>query len=443
MTKWINTQFVGVRYWESDTRNIKGKNYPKEPNAKKTNPDRCYVIRSSKDGKRQSETVGWHSDGIDAQFCSNLRGEIVTNIKTGQGFQSLKEKREIKTAKKNQEQLEKEVKEAKNITFNALAEKYFEFAKDHKPKSYKTDLSRFENHLAGNIGYLTLHEINAFTLDGLKNKLSKKRLASGNGKGKNTLSEKTVKHCMILIRHMYNQAIGWKLYNGTNPVSDKSKTDKTFLKIEDNGRLRFLAKEEARELLDYLWEKNTQLHDICLMAIYSGLRAGEIFALKWIDVDFDLEQITIKKTKNGKTRYAYFHESIKKMLTRLFESNPPKNSFLFQQVIKKKGQGYVKNDKKIEEVPNAYPKAIKALKFNGGVKDRRDRVVFHTLRHTFGSWLAMDGQSLLTIKNLMGHKDISMTLRYAHLSPNHERNAVQSIGNDLAGTDQSKLRRVV
>jgi len=50
---------------------------------------------------------------------------------------------------------------------------------------------------------------------------------------------------------------------------------------------------------------------------------------------------------------------------------------------------------------------------------------------------------LLTIKNLMGHKDISMTLRYAHLSPNHERNAVQSIGNDLAGTDQSELRRVV
>jgi site-specific recombinase XerD len=67
------------------------------------------------------------------------------------------------------------------------------------------------------------------------------------------------------------------------------------------------------------------------------------------------------------------------------------------------------------------------LGFNDGVEDTRYRVVFHTLRHTFGSWLAIRGESLQTIKELMGHRRISQTQRYAHLSPDMKRQAVEGL----------------
>ena len=64
------------------------------------------------------------------------------------------------------------------------------------------------------------------------------------------------------------------------------------------------------------------------------------------------------------------------------------------------------------------------LGFNDGVEDRLDKVVFHSLRHTFGSWLAQNGEPLQVISDLLGHKDLKMTRRYAKLSPDQKRDAV-------------------
>lgn len=66
---------------------------------------------------------------------------------------------------------------------------------------------------------------------------------------------------------------------------------------------------------------------------------------------------------------------------------------------------------------------------NRGIKDRRERVCFHTLRHTFASWLVQKGYPLAMVGNLLGHKDIKMTMRYAHLAPNQARLAVSSLPN--------------
>ena len=85
------------------------------------------------------------------------------------------------------------------------------------------------------------------------------------------------------------------------------------------------------------------------------------------------------------------------------------------------------------ELPAAHYKvfrcAIKACGFNRGIKDRRERVCFHTLRHTFASWLVQKGYPLAMVGTLLGHKDIKMTMRYAHLAPNQARLAVSSLPN--------------
>ena len=91
----------------------------------------------------------------------------------------------------------------------------------------------------------------------------------------------------------------WGLYEGKNPVTETAKTNKKFLKIADNRRLRFLSQEEADILLDELQMRSPQLHDISLLSFHAGLRAGEIFNLIWQDVDVTHEIITIRNPKNS------------------------------------------------------------------------------------------------------------------------------------------------
>jgi len=75
--------------------------------------------------------------------------------------------------------------------------------------------------------------------------------------------------------------------------------------------------------------------------------------------------------------------------------------------------------------PNETPKI--RSRFNNGVIDRRQKITFHTLRHTFASWLAMQGAPILTIKELLGHQSLAMTERYSHLSPDQKKEAVNGI----------------
>jgi site-specific recombinase XerD len=71
------------------------------------------------------------------------------------------------------------------------------------------------------------------------------------------------------------------------------------------------------------------------------------------------------------------------------------------------------------------------LGWNAGLNDRRLKVVFHSLRHTFASWLVMDGTPLFTVSKLLGHSDITMTMRYSHLAPDHLRQATSCLEGKL------------
>ncbi|RLA84268.1 MAG: hypothetical protein DRG40_06000 [Deltaproteobacteria bacterium] len=85
--------------------------------------------------------------------------------------------------------------------------------------------------------------------------------------------------------------------------------------------------------------------------------------------------------------------------------------------------------KKIKKISNAFLRAVDALGLNRGVEDPRERVVFHTLRHTFASWLASRGTPLHVIQKLLGHRTIRMTERYSHLLPSAEKEAIKGIEN--------------
>ena len=91
-----------------------------------------------------------------------------------------------------------------------------------------------------------------------------------------------------------------------------------------------------------------------------------------------------------------------------------------------------KTGEEITAVSDTFTRAAERLRFNTGVTDSRQKVVFHTLRHTYASWLVMSGVDLYTVQRLMGHSTISMTERYSHLAPDHLKKAVSMMEKNIA-----------
>lgn len=145
------------------------------------------------------------------------------------------------------------------------------------------------------------------------------------------------------------------------------------------------------------------------------MRASEIFNLRWRCIDTDRGLITIMDAKSGHGRKAFMTEQIKAMF---LDMTKEKNDDLV--FPNREGKAYT-------EIPHPFRKAIADLKFNEGVTDRRQRVIFHTLRHTFGSWHAEAGTDLYVIRSLMGHGSIQLTERYSHLSKGALNNATRNL----------------
>jgi len=396
------TKYVGVRVKESSTRKHKGK------------ADRYFIIYYTRERKTVFEGVGFASEGVDAKYASTIRSDIVKNIRHGTGYQSLAEKRELEAKRQAEERFKKETQKRKNMPFDKLAVKYIEWAKGEK-KSYRDDESRYLNHIKSTLGNVPIKDISMIHLEKLK-----KELKSRNGRYGKKLSDATIKHCLVLVRQMFNRAISWKMYHGTNPVTATARENKKFLRTADNKRVRFLSHEEANLLLSDLKSRSQQLHDICQLSLYTGMRMGEVFSLNWNDIDLEHGNISIKDPKSGVSRNVYVTDPLKRMFQRIKANTSRTRGLVFKD---KKGN-------KIREISNVFDRAVEKLGFNKDVTDRRDKVVAHTLRHTFASWLAMQGEPIITIQKLMGHSNLEMTLRYAHLSPSHERTAVEKLARD-------------
>lgn len=400
ISKYTSTQYPGVRYRTHKERKYNGK------------LDRYFSIRYKRDGKTVEESVGWASQGMNAQKATKIRSDIVQNIKLGKRPQSLREKRTLESAALIAEAKNKEQKILENYTFDQLGQKYIEWSKANK-KSWRDDYLRYDLHLKPILGEKPLIKISSFDLEKLKSTLQKKKVHRKNPKLQRSLSPATVKHCLVLARQMFNKAIIRGLFNGPNPVK-KIKLPKL-----NNTRLRFLSYQEAHLLLSKLICKSPQVHDQALIALHCGLRFGEIANLTLADLNFNNGIIQIRDPK-GASRQAYMTDEVKVMLQTRSPSNA--SDFIFPG----------KNGSRQGSISNSFDRAVRDIGLNEGISDRRDKVVFHTLRHTFGSWLAIQGTPILTIKELMGHKTIEMTMRYAHLIPDQKIAAIKELSDEFS-----------
>ncbi|RLJ70714.1 site-specific recombinase XerD [Hydrogenivirga caldilitoris] len=287
----------------------------------------------------------------------------------------------------------------KNTTFKEVARKYLEWyeTRSHARKKAK-DIHRYRvEKLVEYFGDYQLQRISYFTVEHYK----KKRLQ--NGVGKDTINKE-----LTVLKSIFNRAKELGLFSGDLPKIEK------FRDVE-NERLRYLTPEEAKKLIDTCPE---WLKPAVIFALNTGLRAGEIFSLKWDQVDFKNRKIYIEPT-NTKTKKIYkipMNKTVYELLMKLKEEQKEGGIDHGYVFINSKGEPY-------SAEWNGYRRAFQTACRKAGIKNFR----FHDLRHTFASWVAMKSKDIYAVQKLLHHSDLSMTKRYAHLTDEYLQEVVDSI----------------
>lgn len=170
---------------------------------------------------------------------------------------------------------------------------------------------------------------------------------------------------------------------------------------ENNQRLRYLTEEEISALLNAC---QPHLKPIVELALHTGMRRGELLSLKWEEIRNGFIYLT--ETKSGKARQIPINARLEEVIMEVRREKQLKSQYVFCD-----SQG-----RRFFEVKWSFASACK----KAGLEDFR----FHDLRHTFASHLVMNGVGLKAVQELLGHADIKMTMRYAHLSQAHLKEAV-------------------
>jgi integrase len=178
----------------------------------------------------------------------------------------------------------------------------------------------------------------------------------------------------------------------------------------DNQRNRYLSHDEEKKLLAAL-DGQEWLKNVVTMAIHTGMRRGEIFKLRWFDVDFSRGVIHVRDTKTAKDRDVPMSGAVREMLER-----QPKTSGHVFPSPKTGGQ--------LVDIKRPFGLACDAAK----IKDLR----FHDLRHTAATRMADEGINVVVIAEILGHGDIRTTKRYAHAMDEAKREAVEKLSKSGA-----------
>ena len=371
MSKRKSTKYAGVQARESSERRYKGR------------PDVCFTIDyRDATGKRVRKDVGWASEGFSAALAAEMRSRLVNEAKTSAAMGGVPMPR------------------ASSMTLGQAWERYLIEWLDASGKNSAPDKSLIRGHLKP-LCSLPLHQITAHRLDQLMGDMR----AAGK-------SPQTIRHAIGLVRRIMRRMSLWKLYTGPMPFNGLT------MPKTNSSRERFLTPQEARALLDELYRRSRQTWLMALVSLHCGLRFGEIARLRCGDVRFESNTIYIAESKSGRARHAVMTDEVAAALHTL-----PKRS-LTDLLFPARDGGVMK------AASETFNRAADALGLNDTgevirrpdgssvmlkIQDRRQRVVFHTLRHTYASWLACGGQGQLTIADRLGHHSLEMTKRYSHL----------------------------
>ncbi|EGQ7683545.1 site-specific integrase [Vibrio parahaemolyticus] len=226
----------------------------------------------------------------------------------------------------------------------------------------------------------------------------------------------TIEYTFNRLKAALSRAVEWEFIESHNLSSVK-------IAKEDNTRIRYLSESEEAALLNALAAREAQLCEdndsyqyadfftpLITLAMHTGMRKGEMLTLRWESVSFENRYLTIlsENAKSKKKRTIPMNDTVFNMLSQWRAQN------LNEEYV------FVHEGKQVSFFQYPWQNLLKAA----GIENFR----FHDLRHHFASKLVMAGVDLNVVRELLGHADLKMTLRYAHLAPAHTAAAVQLIG---------------
>jgi integrase len=337
-------------------------------------PERVYYICYRKEGKLVEELAGGQfQDNMTPELAAHLRSERMngngsTHLESREGF---REAREV-------------------WTFERLWETY----KIHRPglKGLRTDENRYKNHLRPSLGEREPKSLTPLEVDRLRLELLVNRRPA------------TVRNVLELLSRLVNFAAKKRLCEIPTFTIEMPRVNN--IKTED------LTAQQLARLVEALEKaSNLQVANLMKMALLTGMRRGELFRLKWDDVDFERGFIHIRDPKGGQDQKIPLNGKARELL----QSHPRNESpYVFPG---RRGGKRVDVNQQVNQIKVAagLPKDFRAL---------------HGLRHVYASMLASSGQvDLYTLQKLLTHKSPAMTQRYAHLRDQALRQAADLPGN--------------
>ena len=372
------TKYPGVFYREVDRIGGAGK-------------ERMYYVRFKKDGVSVEEKAGrQYADRMNPAKAARYRaGRIEGRIK------SRKELREAAAAKD------------KRWTIDKLAKAYFESLEHNPAKSRKgiaVDRNRYENFIEPKLGGKEPRELQPLDIERLRRELQKTKCTlKGKPETTRTLAPATIRATLTVFKRICNYgAKGGLCPTLPFKIAMPKVSNIVVEDLNEDQLKRLLAAIEA--------DTNTDARGIMLLALFSGMRRGEIFKLKWSDVDFDRGFIRIVGPKGGQDQTIPLNAAARKVL----EAHPRTSEHIFPGEDGGRRVTIQKAMRRIREAAGL-PASFRPL---------------HGLRHAFASRLASSGQvDMYTLQKLLTHKSPVMTQRYAHLRDEALRRASELAGS--------------
>lgn len=234
---------------------------------------------------------------------------------------------------------------------------------------------------------------------------------------KKNLSPQSVAHALSFLKRVVNYAIG--INRATkNPFIVKPGSVFRMPQV-DNKRMRFLTPRECQKLLDVLRSRSPQTYQMAMLSLHTGMRATEIFHLRRDDIDYDAGCLYIR-AKGGRRQIVFAPKKTMEMLIKI--PIYPGCPYVFP----------TENGKRRTKIPATFGRVVKELGMQESMSSPY-HISFHVFRHTFASLLAQSGKvDLYELKNLLRHRSIEMTMRYAHLIPSVTAQKVNLIAQTLS-----------
>lgn len=299
--------------------------------------------------------------------------------------------------------------EAKKHTVAEMIDRYLQRLAVDSPKRLLDVQSKLQ-WWREELGYAMLCDLSKAMITAKIDLLASRTYTLKSGKEKQ-ITPATVNRYITAFSHVCSIAMNEWEWLEHHPLQKVQK------KRESRGRVRFLNDDERNALLQACEEVHRDfLYPIVVLALSTGARRSEIINLKWSDIDFGRNVITLHITKNNERRVLPLAGKALAEMQMLQTNRSTVSEYVFPAPS---------NPRQPWSFQTSWNRAVKVAE----LKDFR----FHDLRHSAASYLAMNGASLAEIAEVLGHKTLAMVKRYAHLSEAHTASVVSKMNEKVFG----------